>query len=78
MFNEKYGLKLGEFNTTTETERVKQIDKFWSVAQYLMSAVVFKIYDVDYDTKKNIKKKNHDLLCSFCMPQVRKKEKKIS
>ena len=24
----------------------------WSAAQYVMSAVVFKIYDVDYDTKR--------------------------
>ena len=25
LFNEKYGLKLGEFNNTTETERVKNL-----------------------------------------------------
>ena len=25
LFNEKYGLKLGEFNSTTGTERVKQM-----------------------------------------------------
>ena len=29
LFNEKYGLKLGEFNNTTWTERVKLSSDFW-------------------------------------------------
>ena len=34
------------------------IDNIWSAAQYVMSVVVFKIYDVSYDTRKIKNRKN--------------------